>query len=246
LLSKRIQLKRFSQRSEMECAIVCRLKEKECCICMETLQSDKNIAITQCGHTFCLQCLLIHFTDKNSCPLCRMTLINNADLNPISNSNSNSHPDTDISESFPDLLPIPSPMRSPFRIVSHLFQHGPNPSPNPSPETSPETSQSSSPSSQQASQITSSIPDLIQFIEPDIESDASEDTPMTPPRSQRVRRMPDTPRRPHILRINTQFPTTYPPSIIRNPVRCSNCNAMGHNRRTCPLMASTISHNQYC
>lgn len=236
----------------MECANVYRLKEKECCICMETLQSDKNIAITQCGHTFCLQCLLIHFTEKNSCPLCRTTLISKSDLYPNQNPNPTTDLDTNISESFPDLLPIPSPMRTPFRIVSHLFQHGPHPSP----ETSPETSPSSSSLSQQASQLTSSIPELIPFIEPDIESDASdasdvnEYVPMTPPRTQREQRIPATPRRPRVLRIHTRLPSAsasaYPPSIIRNPVRCSNCNAMGHNRRTCPLLVSAISHNQYC
>ena len=231
----------------MECQLNYQLKEKECCICMETLQPDKNIAITQCGHTFCLKCLLIHCKEKNSCPLCRMTLISKSDLNPNPNPNPNSNPTPDleinISESFPDLLPIPSPMRSPFRIVSNLFQHGPYPS--------PETSPSSSPSSQLTSQLTSSIPDLIPLFEQDIESDlsdASEDIQMTPPRIQRVRRIPATPRRPRILRIHTRVPSAYPPSIIRNPVRCSNCNAMGHNRRTCPLRThtSTSNHNQYC
>lgn len=46
----------------------------ECCICMETLQA-KNIAVTSCGHKFCLECLLKHYSTKNNCPLCREELL---------------------------------------------------------------------------------------------------------------------------------------------------------------------------
>ena len=46
----------------------------ECCICMETLQ-DKNIAVTSCGHKFCLECLLKHYKSKTDCPLCRQELV---------------------------------------------------------------------------------------------------------------------------------------------------------------------------
>lgn len=46
----------------------------ECCICMETLQA-KNIAVTSCGHKFCLECILKHYKSKNDCPLCRKELV---------------------------------------------------------------------------------------------------------------------------------------------------------------------------
>lgn len=51
----------------------------ECCICMETLQV-KNLAVTSCGHKFCLNCLLVHYKTKNNCPLCRQELVKNKTL----------------------------------------------------------------------------------------------------------------------------------------------------------------------
>tara|TARA_Y100001970_G_C14249821_1_gene870970 strand:+ start:3539 stop:4567 length:1029 start_codon:yes stop_codon:yes gene_type:complete len=42
-----------------------------CCICMEKSIQGKNIAVLNCGHTFCLQCILIHHQRSNNCPLCR-------------------------------------------------------------------------------------------------------------------------------------------------------------------------------
>jgi hypothetical protein len=55
----------------------------ECCICMETLQ-DKNIAVTSCGHKFCLECLLKHYKSKNDCPLCRQELVKSGSLSVVS------------------------------------------------------------------------------------------------------------------------------------------------------------------
>ena len=45
----------------------------ECCICMDTIQIT-NRAVTECGHVFCLSCLLRHTNNKNNCPMCRHTL----------------------------------------------------------------------------------------------------------------------------------------------------------------------------
>lgn len=42
----------------------------ECCICMDTIQIT-NRAVTECGHVFCLGCLLQHLRTKNDCPMCR-------------------------------------------------------------------------------------------------------------------------------------------------------------------------------
>ena len=41
---------------------------------MEPL-TDKNLAVTSCGHKFCLECLLKHYKSKNNCPLCREDLV---------------------------------------------------------------------------------------------------------------------------------------------------------------------------
>lgn len=50
-----------------------------CAICLDALTStcgvghapQKNIATTDCGHTFCLSCLLKNLRTSNLCPLCR-------------------------------------------------------------------------------------------------------------------------------------------------------------------------------
>ena len=48
-----------------------------CAVCLESFDSgsgyapQKNIATTECGHTFCLSCLLTNLRNSNLCPLCR-------------------------------------------------------------------------------------------------------------------------------------------------------------------------------
>lgn len=46
-----------------------------CAVCLESFDSgyapQKNIATTECGHTFCLSCLLTNLHNSNLCPLCR-------------------------------------------------------------------------------------------------------------------------------------------------------------------------------
>jgi hypothetical protein len=48
-----------------------------CAICLENIDAagdgnvQKNIATTECGHTFCLSCLLKNLRVSNLCPLCR-------------------------------------------------------------------------------------------------------------------------------------------------------------------------------
>ena len=43
----------------------------ECAICMDPLNPGKNFAKTNCGHSFCLTCLVKALKEKNTCPLCR-------------------------------------------------------------------------------------------------------------------------------------------------------------------------------
>ena len=52
--------------------------DSTCAICFESLgsaglvgASQKNVATTECGHTFCLSCLLKNLHVSNVCPLCR-------------------------------------------------------------------------------------------------------------------------------------------------------------------------------
>ena len=44
-----------------------------CTICLGVI-GDNNKAITKCGHSFCLSCLLESLEKKNACPLCRESL----------------------------------------------------------------------------------------------------------------------------------------------------------------------------
>lgn len=41
-----------------------------CPVCME-VPGTKNVAITACGHKFCMSCLLSSLKTKNTCPTCR-------------------------------------------------------------------------------------------------------------------------------------------------------------------------------
>ena len=54
------------------------VEEKEpCAICLEKITGN-NSCITQCGHHFCLTCLLQQYSNNNSCPLCREKITENA------------------------------------------------------------------------------------------------------------------------------------------------------------------------
>lgn len=52
--------------------------KEECPICLEKIHK-KGIAITECGHKFCLKCILINYYRSNKCPLCRSLVVNNKD-----------------------------------------------------------------------------------------------------------------------------------------------------------------------
>lgn len=52
----------------------------DCPICLNTLQRDLsnnyiNVAITSCGHIFCLACIVEHSKRNVSCPLCRKEIL---------------------------------------------------------------------------------------------------------------------------------------------------------------------------
>ena len=54
----------------------------ECAICMEELDSVKNFAKTNCGHSFCLSCLVKSLKNNNTCPMCRTNIEENKPQNP--------------------------------------------------------------------------------------------------------------------------------------------------------------------
>jgi hypothetical protein len=52
-------------------------ESNECSICYETM-GDKNCCVTECGHKFCLKCLLLAMDRTNTCPMCRHVLKDNS------------------------------------------------------------------------------------------------------------------------------------------------------------------------
>lgn len=53
--------------------------ENECPICMELFEPKVNMALTDCGHAFCIKCFIIMNYKSNKCPICRQHMqINNS------------------------------------------------------------------------------------------------------------------------------------------------------------------------
>jgi hypothetical protein len=48
-------------------------ESNECSICYETI-GEKNCCVTECGHKFCLKCILVAMDRNNTCPMCRHVL----------------------------------------------------------------------------------------------------------------------------------------------------------------------------
>ena len=50
--------------------------EVECCICYESISTEKNNCITECGHQFCFKCLAKSMVHNGcTCPCCRSPLV---------------------------------------------------------------------------------------------------------------------------------------------------------------------------
>lgn len=48
-------------------------EQEECCICFYPIDSQKDIGLLECGHTFHMECIYDWFSQKNSnykCPIC--------------------------------------------------------------------------------------------------------------------------------------------------------------------------------
>jgi hypothetical protein len=67
------------ENMEMSCEVSSGTQSKadtECCICYEMIDKNKNNCTTECGHSFCLKCLVTSFAHgNNACPYCRTEVI---------------------------------------------------------------------------------------------------------------------------------------------------------------------------
>lgn len=52
-------------------------ENKECPICMETLDDSKVTITTACGHTFCIDCIIHSMKERSICPVCRQHINDN-------------------------------------------------------------------------------------------------------------------------------------------------------------------------
>ena len=52
------------------------INESKCPICLDNLTIEKNIIKLSCKHEFCIECIAIWCQKKNSCPMCKTSIIN--------------------------------------------------------------------------------------------------------------------------------------------------------------------------
>ena len=76
---------------------------KECIICYESLNTNKNICITECGHEFCFSCMMKHVQRNNGCPMCRSAIIEEAEMDEFSEGEYDEDDDATIEEEVEEL-----------------------------------------------------------------------------------------------------------------------------------------------
>jgi hypothetical protein len=59
------------EKIEKKEEVVVKIREEKCAICLDILDENKNIAKTNCKHSFCLTCLVKALKRNNQCPMCR-------------------------------------------------------------------------------------------------------------------------------------------------------------------------------
>ena len=89
-----------------------------CSICFEEI-TNKNKCTTACNHLFCLECILIHFQQNNSCPLCRTKLISNEMYRP----NNRTRYESLISRNFRTHPQDDNNNNNNFRLISEIFSY---------------------------------------------------------------------------------------------------------------------------
>ena len=70
-----------------------------CAICLETVETNKNVATTECKHTFCLNCLIRWTRTRPICPICRTKLVEDTPIIPVTTMTSVSTYNTNIHSS---------------------------------------------------------------------------------------------------------------------------------------------------
>jgi len=59
----------------------------ECPICSNIIDFDRNNVKTECGHSFCLKCLLTSLKTSPNCPICRQEIFKYNDVNKLDTNN---------------------------------------------------------------------------------------------------------------------------------------------------------------
>jgi len=70
----------FQEVTQTETCSVSSVSDKpgniECCICYDTINTEKNNCVTECGHQFCFKCLATSMVHNGcTCPCCRSPLV---------------------------------------------------------------------------------------------------------------------------------------------------------------------------
>jgi len=73
----------------------------ECCICYETIGKTNN-CVTECGHAFCLKCLVSAMSYNSACPYCRTDLIEKNEADDIEEGDDEEDVDNDEEEDAED------------------------------------------------------------------------------------------------------------------------------------------------
>ena len=50
-------------------------QKPQCPVCLEVIDGEKNIVVTNCGHIFHATCIFMNMRVSSSCPICRTELI---------------------------------------------------------------------------------------------------------------------------------------------------------------------------
>ena len=98
------ELAQLSSRAPLPITDVAEEALKECIICYESLNTTKNICITECGHEFCFSCMMKHVQRNNGCPMCRSAIIEEVDTDEFSEGEYDEDDDATIEEEVEELF----------------------------------------------------------------------------------------------------------------------------------------------
>lgn len=90
-----------------------------CGICLEIIK-EKNNCITNCGHSFCLSCILISSEYKNNCPYCRNKLYSKYNLLENEEVNNNEDSEEEDEEEDDDNIQVQQLL---FNVINNQNQN---------------------------------------------------------------------------------------------------------------------------